>query len=220
MAAGRAEPEDFDVSRFVIRSRRRGDLSQRDLADRVGVSQATIAAIESGRRDVTVTMFRRMLRAGGLRVAVVDEAGELVGPIARGVVRDHANRRLPAHLDVDPPDQPPSTRLTTYRSERPAPNAWYHHREERDRRRLAGEEPPDHPTVAELEARRRRILYGPRPPAPGTDPEPQQCRCPTECWLGTACVPGCACRCEWEPGGPVAGRLTMPNGPGTAGAQS
>lgn len=167
MTAQGVGPEDFDVPRFVIRARRRGDLSQRDLADRVGVSQSTIAAIESGRRDVTVTMFRRLLRAGGLRVAVVDEAGQGVDPIPMGVVRDNANRRLPAHLDVDPPDRPPTTRLTVFRSERQTPNAWYHLREERDRRRMPGVEPEDHPTIAELEARRRRILYGPRPPAPG-----------------------------------------------------
>ena len=58
-----AEAEDFDVPRFVLRARRRGDLSQRDLADRIGMSQPTIAAIEAGRRDVTVTMIRRLLRA-------------------------------------------------------------------------------------------------------------------------------------------------------------
>lgn len=209
-----AEAEDFDVPRFVIRARRRGDLSQRDLADRIGVSQPTIAAIEAGRRDVTVTMFRRLLRAGGLRVAVVDDAGQSVVPIPMGVVRDNANRRLPAHLDVDPPDRPSTSRLTAFRSERQAPNAWYHLREERDRRRMPGVEPEDHPTVAELEARRRRILYGPRPPAPGAVQEPQECHCPTECWLGTTCVPDCPCRCESESGVPVAGRLTMPNDPG------
>lgn len=84
---------DFDLAGLVVRARRLGDLSQRDLAAKVGLSQPSIAKIEGGHRQVSVSLFLRILKAGGLRRSVVDAEGAEVGPVARDVVRDNAGRR-------------------------------------------------------------------------------------------------------------------------------
>ncbi len=58
----------------IVEARRRAGLSQRALARRVGTSQATISAYESGRKQPTVTVLERLLGATGRRLrAVPDE---------------------------------------------------------------------------------------------------------------------------------------------------
>ena len=205
-----------EVSGLIVRARRRGDLSQRDLATAVGVSQSTIAALETGDREPALALFLRILAAGGLRLAVVDSSGKEVRPVASDTVRDNAGRRLPAHLDADPPDRKPWYRAVNPERGRKPVKAWYRLRVERDRVR-AGEAQhphllPDHPTHAELEARRRQQLYGARPPAPGSDRDAGylECECETECWLGTACSPQCLCQCETTPRlDPCQGRIRV-----------
>ena len=208
-------PEPTDLSRasvvsgLILRARRRGDLSQRDLATAVGVSQSTIASLETGDRNPSLALFLRILAEGGLRLAVVDSSAREVRPVASDTVRDNAGRRLPAHLDADPPDRKPWYRAVNPEKGRKPVKAWYRLREERDRMRAgAAQGPdllpdliPDHPTHAELEARRRQQLYGPRPPAPGSDRDAGylECECEAECWLGTACPPQCLCQCETTP---------------------
>lgn len=197
------EPDrGWEVSGFVIRARRSGDLSQRELAAAVGVSQSTIAALEVGDRDPSVSLFRSILATGGLRLAVVDAAGEPVASVSWDTVRDNAGRRLPAHLDADPPDRRPIHRPVLPEKGRLPVKAWYRMREERDRVRDSRAEVPDHPTRAELAVRRRRQLYGPRPPAPGARDRHVECTCETACWLGTTCIGDCGCQCE--PAGPAA----------------
>ena len=46
-------------------ARLKGGLTQRELANRLGVSQPTIAAYESGRREPTLPTLMRILRAAG-----------------------------------------------------------------------------------------------------------------------------------------------------------
>ncbi|MBB2985136.1 helix-turn-helix domain-containing protein [Terracoccus luteus] len=61
---------EVDVARMVMRVRRLADLSQRDLAARVGLSPSTIARIETGQGAVSVGLFGRLLAVAGLRLLV------------------------------------------------------------------------------------------------------------------------------------------------------
>ena len=60
--------------------RRRAGLSQRELADRVGTSQATISAYESGRKEPSLRTFSRLLSALGARLTVEPAADRLHEP--------------------------------------------------------------------------------------------------------------------------------------------
>lgn len=107
--------------------RRRADLSQRELAERSGVPQATLARIESGRAaDPRFRTVERLVRAAGgevsIRVsgtagaagaaataatagtagaAVTSGAADLSLPaVPHDPLRDGAGRRYPAHLDA------------------------------------------------------------------------------------------------------------------------
>lgn len=50
---------------LILAARLKSGLTQRELADRLGVSQPTVAAYESGRRQPTVPTLMRWLAAAG-----------------------------------------------------------------------------------------------------------------------------------------------------------
>ncbi|MGH8893161.1 MAG: anthranilate synthase component I [Actinomycetes bacterium] len=82
--------------------RRRGDLSQRELARAAGVSPRALAAIEAG--ETTHSSFliiARLVNAAGCDVIAVDADGLRV-PETVGGLLDRGNRFFPAHLDVRP----------------------------------------------------------------------------------------------------------------------
>lgn len=194
--------QPFPTDRYAVRIRRLADLSQRDLAHRVGISRSVIQRIESARGDVSVGAFVKMLAVVDLRLVVVDRDGHEVEPVSDELVRDNAGRRFPAHLDVDPPDVVPPLRRLMPRYDRPPARGWYRHRPERDRLRAVAGHPGDHPTLTELAVRdderarlRREEAARRRPPVWTLE----DCECETECWLGTACVPDCPCQCETGP---------------------
>ena len=154
------ETPGIDVPGFIMRIRRICDLSQRELAERLGVDQSMVARMESSRRRVDLWRLTEILSLAGLRIAVVDENGTEIAPVPHDVLRDNAERRMPAHLDVRPKSDPPKSTLVDTHPERATPRAWYHHRTKRDRRR-AGRDArsiPDQPTsrsIAEAERERR-----------------------------------------------------------------
>lgn len=201
-----ATDHDFDTAGHVVRARRLGDLSQRDLAEKVGLVQSGIVDIEGGRRQVSVPLFVRMLKAADHRLCVVDADGVEVGPVAPDIVRDNAGRRFPAHLDLTHPDQLPPERIRSPRYDREPAKAWYHLRDTRDRlRENAGPEVlGDHPTPAELRERRRARMDEVRRQTRARSAERRAttgvldpvCDCETGCWGGTTCVPDCGCQCE------------------------
>lgn len=162
----------FAAGLALVSARRRADLSQRDLARLSGVAQSTIAAIESGERDVRVALFGRLLAAAGLKLAVLAPGGEEVPGFAEDSVRDNAGRRFPAHLDVRPPDDVPAERSPRY--DRDEAKGWYHRRGRRDLVREAGEVPDRHPTAGELEYRRLRRRYGRAPWWPDREAQVRQ----------------------------------------------
>jgi HTH-type transcriptional regulator/antitoxin HipB len=156
-------------------------------------------------RRLPVADLAALLALAGLRLAVLDEQGAAVEPFDADAVRDNAGRFFPAHLDVVPPDQRPDNRGMVERWDRPPAKGWYARRGLRDRAREDGaERPPDHPTGAELDERRRELLRARRErgrrwqrPAP----EPPPCSCRDDCHEHPACPPDCPCQCEPAHGG-------------------
>jgi transcriptional regulator with XRE-family HTH domain len=92
----------FDIPGIVRRIRRMADLSQRELAGATGLSQATIAGIETGQLVPSLLALTRILGAADCELAVLDEQGERVQPYDGDGLRDRGRRRYPAHLDVYP----------------------------------------------------------------------------------------------------------------------
>ncbi|MEQ6898501.1 helix-turn-helix domain-containing protein [Microbacterium sp. KR10-403] len=129
----------LDTSGFVRRARRLADLSQRELAERIGAKQPRVSAIEGG-ADLSVQMFMGILATAGLRLTVVDVEGNPVEPMPDDVFHDRAGRRRPAHLDVHArPENPTMKMLLRAADPVPPGGAWHHLREERDRlRRTTG----------------------------------------------------------------------------------
>ncbi|GAB3079058.1 helix-turn-helix domain-containing protein [Pedococcus soli] len=107
--------DEFDGVGYLLRARRRAQLSQREMAGSIGVAQATLSAYEGGRRKLPEPVLVAALRVAGLRLVVVDEKGQEVTPFPADAVRDNAGRRFPAHLEVQPPDQLPSEALRAAR---------------------------------------------------------------------------------------------------------
>jgi transcriptional regulator with XRE-family HTH domain len=69
----------MDVAAQVSSARRRAGLSQRELAVRAGTSQATVSAYEAGRKQPTVAVLDRLLRATGAELRVDDAPGRRTG---------------------------------------------------------------------------------------------------------------------------------------------
>ena len=100
-AAAPGSPRPFPVAGLVRRARRIADLSQRELAGRVGVASSTIGRIESGGVQPSLALFLRLVGVAGLAVVVVDADGRVVLPMLdHDDIRDGAGRRYPSHLDV------------------------------------------------------------------------------------------------------------------------
>ncbi|MBM0279076.1 GNAT family N-acetyltransferase [Micromonospora tarensis] len=137
----------------VLRAlRRQADLSQRQLAERAGVPQATLARIESGRAgDPRFRTVERLVQAAGGKVLIAGRdaapATNSPTPVPHDDMRDQAGRRYPAHLDVwpvvEPRDWPGAWwaewyRLPPERYPLPLPPAAYEvNRRHRDNRRWA-----------------------------------------------------------------------------------
>lgn len=119
---------------YVRALRRRADASQREMAKLASVSTATISGLESEKlADVRLRTFGRLAKAGGCRLVLIDELGELVEPYA-GLhpMLDQAGRRMPAHLD------PRMWRQPAYWTPPHGILTFDRDREVRDRRRAAG----------------------------------------------------------------------------------
>ena len=190
----------IDVPGIVMRVRRRCDLSQRDLAAALGIEASRIARLESTPRRVDFPLLVEILGLADLRLAVVDRDGVEVAPVAQDAVRDHAGRRMPAHLDIRPRSERSASTLLHGHADRREPPAWYDHRVGRDRRRvelghrLASV--PDQPTRVEIGLgghRRRSARTRVVPPWSMLSVE---CECSDECFERGECRSACECRCE------------------------
>ncbi|MGY1748363.1 helix-turn-helix domain-containing protein [Modestobacter sp. SYSU DS0511] len=143
------------MSGLLRRIRRRGDLSQRDLARQLGVSVGAIGQAESGRRDVPARLLCRAATLVGLRVTLADQTGTEVPAMALDAVRDAGGRRYPAHLDTRFGDQDWWHGEQRYDRQQP----WYTFdrvREVRDDRRRLGGTPDGHLTPGPADAPEER----------------------------------------------------------------
>ena len=151
----------FDLPGALRRIRRTADLSQRELAARIGVSKSAVAAAESMAGGLDVRVLARSAELAGLRLALLDEHGGEVRPMAADTVRDLSGRRFPAHLDTGRSDE----KRWLYEPRPDRPETWFTFARDRGgrdalRRRLGTPEdhhplrPGDSP--AERKAARRR----------------------------------------------------------------
>jgi transcriptional regulator with XRE-family HTH domain len=97
--------DPFDLPGVLRRIRRLADLSQRELADRCGLSQSAVAQAESGRRDLPAGDLARAAGCAALRLALLDESGREIRGMSPDSVRDLSGRRFPAHLDTHHSDE-------------------------------------------------------------------------------------------------------------------
>lgn len=203
----------FSADRYVIRARRLADLSQRDLADLLGVARSVVSRMETGQVVPSCDLLSRILGVAGLQLVVVDAAGAVVDPVAEDVARDNAGRRYPAHLDVHPVEMAPSEYHWRPRHERQTPKAWFQLREERDRRRAKAQHGQqqhgqDHPTVTDLEKWRAQVLREKAERArrraaeiAALHPPLPECCCHDDCYVSPGCVAECTCQCEPQEAG-------------------
>jgi HTH-type transcriptional regulator/antitoxin HipB len=146
----------LDLSGAVRRIRRLADLSQRELADRLAVSKSLIAGVESGVRGLDARVLARAAALAGLRLSLLDAAGNQIDGMSPDAVRDLSGRRFPAHLDTLHSDD----RWWRYEHRFDRPEPWFTFdrvRGGRDTVRRSGGTPDDH-----------------HEPRPGDSPEEQR----------------------------------------------
>lgn len=86
---------------LVRQVRRLADLSQRELAKKIGVSHSTISRLEAGRLVPSVATLLRILEAADLVLVVADAEGRVVEPLRIwDETRDGGEKAFPAHLDL------------------------------------------------------------------------------------------------------------------------
>lgn len=199
----RVTTEPFNVADLVRRARRNADMSQRDLADAIGVSPSTIARAERDGATVTLPVLMAALAQGGIELAAVDDAGDQVIIMRPDALRDRARRKIPAHLDawIGPAHERDERALRP--GEVPPPLVRYAKRRYRDVRRDRHlDSLLYHPAPEDIEIARRRDEAD-RPYLPlllltGREwRPPPECTCSDACVeLGQVCPPDCPCQCE------------------------
>ena len=206
---GREMPR-FDAAGLLRRARRNARMSQRAMADAVGVGKSTIGQAERDDGSVTLTVLLAVLAVGGIELVAIDRDGE-VDTMRLDALRDRRDRKLPAHLHAWVPSEaeyvPEGWRGSHRRN---APVRWSSRLTPADLAYL----PRQHPGPDDREAVRRRDADARafrlarqaslRASGPHRWHPLPECTCSDECVeRGMACPPSCPCQCE---------------GPGAAGA--
>lgn len=97
------EVAELDVPGLIRRVRRVLRVSQRGLAERLGVSAGLVGGWESGEREPSLALFQTLLGLADLQLAVTTVEGAAVRPMGSPeTVRDRGGRFCPAHLEVVP----------------------------------------------------------------------------------------------------------------------
>jgi transcriptional regulator with XRE-family HTH domain len=125
----------YPVAGLVRRVRRIADMSQRQMARFAKVAPSTIGRVEAGSMVPSLDLLERILSAAGLYLAVVDQDGHVVQPMADwDDTRDGAERRYPAHLDTILDPRPGEWWADVYGLARP-PETFHRDRAHRDAQR-------------------------------------------------------------------------------------
>lgn len=98
--AGRRARDPGTAGGLVRRVRRRLDVSQRGLAQILGLEASRVARWETGRTSPSVAELEAVLALADLTLVAVDLQGEIVDPMSEEAIRDRAGRRYPAHADL------------------------------------------------------------------------------------------------------------------------
>ena len=61
------EPE-FDIIQAMIDARKKLNLTQKDLSERTGITQADISRIENGTRNPSLNMLKRLAKGMGMQL--------------------------------------------------------------------------------------------------------------------------------------------------------
>jgi ribosome-binding protein aMBF1 (putative translation factor) len=62
--------EEFSLASLLIEARTRANLTQGELAERMGTSQSTIARLESGKAKPSLSTLRRVAKATGMQLKI------------------------------------------------------------------------------------------------------------------------------------------------------
>ncbi|RYB95290.1 XRE family transcriptional regulator [Nocardioides oleivorans] len=156
-------PFDGGIPGMVRRVRRILDVSQRGLAELIGVSQSVVARWETGRTSPRSSVMADLLRRARLTVTVTDDDDQEVQPMRDDGVRQVHGSRFPAHVDLRVtgwwvPANVESTMVEYYqwkRRSKEARDPSVRYQRARWRRRLERElrgTPDDHPSVEQCAA--------------------------------------------------------------------
>ncbi len=63
------EPE-FDIIQAMVDARKEQHLTQKELSERTGITQADISRIENGTRNPSLSMLKRLAKGMGMRLKV------------------------------------------------------------------------------------------------------------------------------------------------------
>ncbi|MGY1740386.1 MULTISPECIES: helix-turn-helix domain-containing protein [unclassified Blastococcus] len=204
---------EWELPGILRRIRRVADLSQRQLAQELGLSKSGVAAVESGVRDLDVRVLVAAAALAGMRLALLDADGREVAGMAPGTARDGAGRRFPAHLDTALTDERywgehrrdrPVTAYTAQRDRRrrDSQRAW-HGTPDDHLVPEPGDSPAERRAARRAEVRRRVHEEWERRRAAGELPPLQDpvCTCPRDCDTGVASgravhTDDCVCGCD------------------------
>ncbi|MER5704203.1 helix-turn-helix transcriptional regulator [Micromonospora sp. NPDC002296] len=91
----------FPIAGLVRKARRIAGLGQRQMARFAKVAPSTVGRVETGAMTPSLAVLERLFGAAGLYLAVVDQDGRVIQPMADwDDTRDGAGRRYPSHLDT------------------------------------------------------------------------------------------------------------------------
>ncbi|MCR4334238.1 MAG: helix-turn-helix transcriptional regulator [Patescibacteria group bacterium] len=61
---------EFSIIRAIIKARGKQGLTQRELAERIGIAQSVLARFEAGRANPTLSFLKKVVGGLGLKMAI------------------------------------------------------------------------------------------------------------------------------------------------------